>query len=132
LLTSGGAAAGRSPPPPRALAAAAAAPATTHIHAAEAMADLTVTPGRAGIVSVSAFIMTGEFGPLDAKEVTFVFSNPSVGVEPFKRKAERRGDGNWQVDDVVLPLPGAWNVRVDVLITDFEITRLEGRLTIRP
>ncbi|MBB5041520.1 copper resistance D family protein [Shinella fusca] len=132
LLMFGVAATWRFTPPPRALAAAAAAPASIHIHAATAMADLTVTPGRAGPVSVSAFIMTGDLGPLDAKEVTFVFSNPSVGVEPFKRKAERRETGSWQADGIVLPLPGTWDVRVDVLITDFEIARLEGRLTIRP
>src|SRR5690606_14571468 len=80
LLIFGVAAAWRFTPPPRALAAAAAAPATTHIHTAQAMADLTVTPGHAGPVSVSAIIMTGEFGPLDAREVTFVFSNPDAGI----------------------------------------------------
>ena len=52
------------------------------------MADLTVAPGRAGEVVVSAIIMTSDFGPLDAKEVTFVFSNPDAGIEPFRRRAE--------------------------------------------
>lgn len=134
LLIFGVAAAWRFTPPPRALAAAAAAaaPATTHIHTAPAMADLTVTPGRAGPVTVSAMIMTGEFGPLDAREVTFVFSNPDAGIEPFRRKAEKPGDGTWRADGVVLPLPGKWNVRVDVLISDFEIARLEGKIDIRP
>lgn len=132
ILIFGVAAAWRFTPPPRALAAAAAAPATTHIHTAKAMADLTITPGRVGTVSVSAVIMTGEFGPLDAKEVTFVFSNPTAGIEPFRRKAGKPGDGTWQADGVVLPLPGEWSVRVDVLISDFEMARLEGRVQIRP
>lgn len=132
LLIFGVAAAWRFTPPPRALAAAAAAPATTHIHTAKAMADLTVNPGRVGTVSVSAVIMTGEFGPLDAKEVTFVFSNPAASIEPFRRRAEKPGDGTWRADGVVLPLSGEWSVRVDVLISDFEIARLEGRIDIRP
>lgn len=132
LLMFGVAAAWRFTPPPRALAAAAAAPATTHIHTAQAMADLTVTPGRAGPVSVSAVIMTGEFGSLDAKEVTFVFSNPDAGIEPFRRKADKPGDGTWRADGLILPLPGEWTMRVDVLISDFEMARLEGRLAIRP
>jgi copper transport protein len=132
LLIFGVAAAWRFTPPPRALAAAAAAPATTHIHTAKAMADLTVTPGRVGTVKVSTFVMTGDFEPLDAKEITFVFSNPGAGIEPFRRKAEKSGGGTWQVDGVVLPLPGDWNVRVDVLISDFEMAKLEGRITIRP
>jgi len=132
LLVFGVAAVWRFTPPPRALAAAAAAPAVMHVHAAEAMADLTVTPGRAGPVRVSAVIATGESGPLDAKEVTFVFSKPDAGIEPFRRKAERSGDGAWRADGVVLPLPGDWSVRVDVLISDFEMARLAGRIAIRP
>lgn len=91
-----------------------------------------MTPGRAGPVSVSAMIMTGEFGPLDAREVTFVFSNPNAGIEPFRRKADKPGDGTWRADGIVLPLPGEWSVRVDVLISDFEIARLEGLVEIRP
>jgi copper transport protein len=122
----------RFTPPPRALAIAAAQPASTHIHTEKAMADLTVMPGRAGPVTVSAIIMTGDFGPLDAKEVSFVFSNPAAGIEPIKRKAMKPGDGSWQASDLVLPLPGTWNVRVDILISDFDIARLEGKIEIRP
>jgi copper transport protein len=33
---------------------------------------------------------------------------------------------------VVLPLPGTWTVRIDILITDFEIARLEGEISIKP
>lgn len=132
LLVLGVAAAWRFTPPPRALAAAAVWPATTHIHTDKAMADLTVTPGRAGPVSVSATIMTGEFGPLDAKEVTFIFSNANAGIEPFRRRAEKPGDGTWRADGVVLPLPGEWSVRIEVLISDFEIARLEGEIGIKP
>lgn len=132
LLIFGVAATWRFTPPPRVLAAAAAVPATLHVHGAKAMADLTIAPGRTGPVSVSAIIMTGDFGPLDAKEVTFVFSNPAAGIEPFRREAEKPGDGTWRADGVVLPLAGTWTVRVDVLITDFDIARLEGSVAIRP
>ena len=128
----GAVAAWRFTPPPRALAAAAAQPATVHIHTAKAMADLTVMPGRAGPVSVAAFIMTGDFGTLDPKEVTFVFANPTAGIEPFKRRAEKPGDGTWRSDGVVLPIPGEWTVRIEVLISDFDLARLEGQITIRP
>jgi copper transport protein len=96
------------------------------------MADLTITPGRAGPVVVSAVIMTGEFGPLAAKEVSFAFSNPTAGIESFKRKASAPGDGTWRADGVVLPLAGAWHVRIDILVSDFEMVRLEGEVRIRP
>ncbi|MGB3387934.1 MAG: hypothetical protein WBA88_08150 [Pseudaminobacter sp.] len=55
-----------------------------------------------------------------------------MGIEPFQRKAEKRDDGTWQSDGVILPLPGEWTIRVDVLISDFEIARLEGRIEIKP
>jgi copper transport protein len=64
--------------------------------------------------------------------VTFVFSNPAAAIEPFRRRAEISDDGPWRADGVVLPLPGKWTVRIDVLITDFEIARLEGEISIKP
>ncbi len=126
------AAAWRFTPPPRALAIAAAQPASTHIHTAQAMAEITVTPGHAGPVDVSVILMSGDFGPLDAQEVTLVFANPPAGIEAVRRKAFKPGDGTWRVEGLVLPLPGAWTVRLDVLISDFEMTRLTGEVTIRP
>jgi copper transport protein len=121
----------RFTPPPRALAEAAAAPASLHIHAQKAMADLTVTPGRAGPAEASIAIMTGDFGPLDAKEVTLVLSNPGAGIEQIKRPAHKASDGTWQVDDLNLPLPGRWSVRIEILVSDFELVRLEGNIEIR-
>ncbi len=122
----------RFTPPPRALAEAAAQPASLHIHTADAMADLVVTPGRVGAVDVSAIIMTGDFGPLEAKEVGFVFANSAAGIEPFRRAATRPGDGSWRADGVTLPLPGTWSVRIDILVSDFELIRLNGEIAIRP
>lgn len=122
----------RFTPPPRALAIAAAEPASTHMMTLQAMADLTVTPGRAGTVSASIMLMTGDFGPLDAKEVTLVLSQPEAGVEPLKRVATKPGDGTWLVDGLVIPFPGRWTVRLDILISDFEMVKLEGPIDIRP
>lgn len=121
----------RFTPPPRALAEAAAAPAAIHIHTDKAMADLTVAPGRAGPVTVSIKLMAGDFGPLDPREVTVVLSNPAAGVEQIKRPATRAGDRSWRIDDLIIPLPGNWSVRIDVLISDFDLVRLEGQVDIR-
>lgn len=121
----------RFTPPPRALALAAAMPETLHIHTEKAMADVTVTPGKAGPVTVSTVIMTGDFGPLDAREVTLVFSNPSAGIEPIRRAAFKPGDGTWRVDDLVLPVAGTWTLRIDILVSDFDMTRLQSEVHIR-
>lgn len=132
LVILGIAAGWRFTPPPRSLAIAATQPAAVHIHTDKAMADVTITPGRAGPVSVSAVLMTGDFGPLDAKEVTFVFANAAAGIEAFQRNAEKPGDGTWRADGIVLPLPGTWALRIDILISDFEMTRIEADVEIRP
>lgn len=132
LAIFGVAAGWRFTPPPRALAVAAAEPISTHMMTLQAMADLTVTPGRAGSVSASIMLMTGDFGALDAKEVTLVLSRPEAGVEPLKRIATKPGDGTWRVDGLVIPFPGRWTVRLDILVSDFEMVKLEGPIDIRP
>lgn len=126
------AAAWRFTPPPRALAEAAAAPAFVHIHTSKAMAELTITPSRAGPMNVSIMIMTGDFGSLDAKEVTLALSNPAVGIERIKRAATRANDGSWRVDALTLPVSGQWSVRLDILVSGFELVTLEDAIEIRP
>lgn len=122
----------RFTPPPRALAIAAAQPVSMHIHTLKAMADLSITPGHTGQVAASLVVMTGDFGPLDAKEVTLVLSKPDSGIEPLKRPAKKAGDGTWRVDDLVIPLPGKWTVGLDILVSDFDAVKIEGSIDIRP
>lgn len=128
----GAAAAWRFTPPPRVLDAAAAEPAVAVIQTDRAQAHVQVMPGRAGPVAVSVNLLDQDFQRFAASEVTVVFSNPNAGIEPFKRRLTLRPEGNWHADGMTVPLPGLWRVRVDVLIGDFEMVRLEGELRIRP
>ncbi len=132
LAIFGTAALWRFTPPPRALAEAAAEPASIHIHAADAMADLSLTPGHAGTVAAAISVMTGDFGPLDAKEVTLVLANPAAGIEPIRRKAVKGADAVWRIDALAIPIAGRWQVRIDILIDDFRIAKLEDAIDIRP
>ncbi|CAH2395788.1 copper resistance CopC/CopD family protein [Mesorhizobium ventifaucium] len=131
LAIFGVAAGWRFTPPPRALAIAAVQPASVHIHTPKAMADLSITPGHVGPVAASIVIMTGDFGPLDADQVTLMLSKPDSGIEPIKRAATKRGDGTWRVDDLVVPVPGRWTARLDILVSDFEIVKIEAPIDIR-
>ncbi|AZN96333.1 copper resistance protein CopC [Mesorhizobium sp. M9A.F.Ca.ET.002.03.1.2] len=117
--------------PPRALAIAATQPASIHIHTPKAMADLSIAPGHAGPVAASMVIMTGDFGPLDAAQVTLVLSKPDSGIEPIKRAATKPGDGTWRVDSLVIPVPGRWTARLDILVSDFEMVKIEAPIDIR-
>jgi copper transport protein len=131
LAIFGVAASWRFTPPPRSLAEAASKPATIHIHTEKAMADLTITPGRVATVTTSIVIMTGDFALLPAKEVALTLANPIAGIEPITRPALQSGDGTWQVTGMQIPAPGRWSVRIEVLISDFEMARLEGEIDIR-
>jgi copper transport protein len=132
LAILGTAALWRFTPPPRALLAAAAAPAEIHIHGGKAMADLSVTPGRAGPVTASIFVATGDLQPLEAMEVTLTLADPAAGIEPMRRTASRQGDGSWRVEGLTIPVAGRWSVRVDILVSDFDLVTLEDDLVIRP
>ncbi len=120
----------RFTPPPRALAIAAAQPVSIHIHADKAMAEIAVTPGRAGPVEVSAIVLAPDFTAIAPKEVTLVLSNPQAGIEPMRRKATLQADGVWRAADVIVPIAGRWRVRVDILISDFEIVRLQDTIEV--
>jgi copper transport protein len=121
----------RFTPPPRAVAAAAAAPAQLHIHTEQAMADLAITPGRAGPVTASIMIMTGDFGPLDARAVSLVLSNPAAGLGPIARQAQKPGDGTWRIDALAVPAPGRWEVRIEIVVSDRERITLADAIDIR-
>lgn len=122
----------RFTPPPRAIAAAQSQPASVHIHTLQAMADVTITPGRAGPVSIEVVLMNGEFGPLPAKELSLSFSNPVAGIEPIERQARLGPDGIWRLEALNLPTPGRWEVELAILISDFEMRRIKDAVLIRP
>jgi copper transport protein len=122
----------RFTPPPRALVAAAAEPAVLSFHTASAFANVAFTPGRAGRVKVSMVIMTGSYGPLDAKAITVTIANLPAGVEPIARSAQKPGDGSWRIEALTIPLPGLWSVRLDILLPDDTNVTLEDQLEIRP
>ncbi len=112
----------RFTPPPRVLAeiAAASAPITTILKADNTQADLTVTPGRVGPVSIATKL------PVAARSVTLQVSNPAAGIATISRPATQAADGSWRVDGLVLPAGGAWDVLLLARTGEFDLTTLKG------
>jgi copper transport protein len=107
----------RFTPPPRTLATN--VPISLHLHGDKAMAQIEIawdTPERA---HADVLVLDGAFQPLAVKEVTLVFANPSSGIEPIRRTAAA-ADGQWRIDDLRFPVAGLWNVRVELLVSDFD------------
>jgi copper transport protein len=129
LLVLGIVAGWRFTPPPRAFVPLAAPAIHVHLHGLKAMADVELRPGRPGPVEVSASVLTGDFQPLEPKELTFYFKNVGAGIEPFERPA-RRMDGHWVANGVVLPASGQWTIRAEVLISDFDKEIIEAEVSV--
>ena len=85
-----------------------------HIHAAEAMAELTISPGRAGSVQTTIRVMREDFTSFPVKEVHLRLEPPTPGHPALERDAAELGDGLWQVSGITFPEPGIWMVKVTV------------------
>ena len=121
----------RFTPPPRVLAELEARPAQTHIHTDDAMADISVTPGRGGDSTMRVWLTDGDFAPISPKAVTVALSNAALGVERLKRPATLGADGYWQAA-LSLPAGGTWGVQIDIRIDDFTLVKLSGEIELRP
>lgn len=94
------------------------------------MADIVLTPGRPGANALAATILDDAFAPLDPVEVAVLLALPERGIEAIEARLARGEDGAWRADGVVLPLPGAWSVRAEILIDDFTREILVGEIAV--
>lgn len=121
----------RLTPPPRALALVVPPPALAHLHSDTVMANLILTPGHAGPATLQIELTDGDLAALPALGATLHLSLPDRGIEALARPAmASETPGLWTIADLVLPLPGDWAVALDIRLTRFSQTRLEGTLHI--
>jgi copper transport protein len=114
-----------------ALRLAAAEPLAIHIHSEHAMFQVLISPGTVGTDSFVLQLMSGDGNLLRVKEATLTLSLPERGIEPLSRKATLGADRYWHVDDVPIPHPGRWHVRIEAL-TDFRKITLEDEFDVPP
>ncbi|MBR0825168.1 copper chaperone PCu(A)C [Bradyrhizobium manausense] len=81
----------------------------THLHAERAMANVTVTPGRAGPVEIAIQLEDANELPLAADTVAVTLGNPEHGIAPITARAERVGHDQWRVK-MAAPLSGRWSL----------------------
>lgn len=85
-----------------------------HIHTAEAMADVTLNPGRAGTIKATIRVSRENFTDFAAKQVRLRLEQPGAGAKPVDRAAVRMVDGTWTIDRLEIGQPGIWTVLVVV------------------
>lgn len=83
-------------------------------------ADLAVTPGRAGLNTLDVMIHDAKGKSVKSSEVTAGITKDDQGIEAFPRTAEAVAGDRYQFAFVPMPYPGKWQIRVDVLVNDFE------------
>jgi copper transport protein len=82
-------------------------------------------------VRIGVTLLGPDGPPMRAKEVILGMSHPATGIEPIERRADRIGDSAWEVREFLVPVAGQWQVRIDVLVSDFEKVVMEGAVAIR-
>lgn len=105
----------------------------THIHMPEAMADVTVSPGRAGRSSMTIRVSREDFTPFAAKDVRIFLDPPGASAnsaDSFNGHGKQQPDGTWTVSDIALARPGVWTVRVIVIAQSGETIVLDAPIVI--
>jgi copper transport protein len=102
----------------------------THIHAEKAMANVTVSPGRAGPVVITIQLETTAELPLMAKAVSVTLTNLQAGVEARTSQAERGRDDQWRVK-MSTPVPGRWMLGLGIVISDSDKVGVEAPILIK-
>jgi copper transport protein len=117
-------------PPPRALAGD--EPGISVVASGrEGQALLTLVPGRVGTNRLQAGIADRDGAPLTAREASVAWSLPAAGLEPVRVAASLPLPGVVVADGVLLPQPGRWRLRLDLLIDDFTKFTYEGEIEVR-
>ena len=87
-----------------------------HIHTSEAMAEVTIEPGRTGKASALIRVLREDFSEYPAASIELTLDPPSGGSK-IARSAAHLPDGNWEVNGLELSQAGIWTVRV-IIPTD--------------
>lgn len=103
-------------------------PISLHLQNAEVMADVTFSTAPPGAIAVTVHFANGSAEPMQPKEAALSFTDSGAGIGPIKIEAKPGSDGTWQVGPITLPTEGPWDVKLNVLITDFAQTTLIGTL----
>ncbi|CAN7657396.1 copper resistance protein CopC [Rhizobium sp. LjRoot30] len=120
----------RFTPPPRELAQVPPTTTTMHIHTEQAMATVSFRTSPTLRFGADISLQTAGFDLLDPMDVTMRMASTDGRVEAFDVPLHRVSAGLWRADDVQAPCECTWDVRLGVLISDFDQVALEGEISL--
>jgi len=102
----------------------------THLHAEKAMANVTVSPGRAGPVEIAIQLENADELPLTAKAVSVTLGNSEKGIEPVTADAVQISNDQWRVR-MSAPVSGRWSLGLDITISASDRINVVSPILIR-
>ncbi|MCX4763295.1 copper resistance protein CopC [Streptomyces sp. NBC_01275] len=81
--------------------------------------QVTLDPGRVGDNGLQAVVYGPDGGFVSIPELRISFTLPSQDIGPLDAKVVDRG-GYWGADAVNLPIPGDWEMKVTVRVSDID------------
>lgn len=102
----------------------------THLHTEKAMANVTVSPGRAGPVEISIQLETTDETPLTAKAVSVTLVDTQTGKKLAPVQASRDGEDGWRVKVAQLT-PGRWMLGLGIAISEADRVTIESPILIK-
>jgi copper transport protein len=118
----------RFTPPPRALALSAPVETSLHVHDAAAMATVAFEVRPDLVFDAELSLATADFDPLDAQEITLRMSSADGAIAPFDVPVRKSPSGLWSAKHIQVPCDCEWNVDIDILVTDFDLVKLRGKV----
>jgi copper transport protein len=106
---------------------------TVVIPSAARVALLDVVPARRleDNTVVLHLISTADGTPVDAGQADLQLLQQEAGIEPIARPMTRIGPGIFRADQIVMSVAGNWQIRVDVLVNDFEKAIFTTEIAVR-
>ena len=101
----------------------------THLHTEKVMANVTVSPGRAGPVQIGIQLETVDERPLTAKAVSVTLSDMQSGGKPETVQALRTSEDQWLVKISSLAA-GRWMLGLGISISDTDKINVEAPILI--
>lgn len=99
----------------------------THFQKGNLMVMLEPSAIPPGLVRFSMQVTDRTRRDFKPKEVTLSLSDPVAGIGPIKVKAETDGKF-WTTPEVTLPTAGSWQATITVLVSDFEVAKMNSGL----
>lgn len=112
-------------------AAVEARPYSATLDAGKILADVVVTPARAGENEVHLTLSKRAGGPAGALEVTMQFALPAEGIEPIDVTLRKAGVDHYISTGLTLPLAGDWRMTLKVLTDPVTQETATSTVTIR-